>query len=24
MSAICDPTENRTPISWMRTMCPSR
>ena len=19
-----DPTENRTPISWMRTMCPSR
>ena len=24
ISAICDPTENRTPISWMRTMCPSR
>ena len=22
--AICDPTENRTPISWMRTKCPSR
>ncbi len=21
---LCDPTENRTPISWMRTMCPSR
>ena len=21
---VCDPTENRTPISWMRTMCPSR
>ena len=23
-NAIGDPTENRTPISWMRTMCPSR
>lgn len=23
-SALCDPTENRTPISWMRTKCPSR
>lgn len=23
-NAVCDPTENRTPISWMRTMCPSR
>jgi hypothetical protein len=22
--SFCDPTENRTPISWMRTMCPSR
>jgi site-specific DNA recombinase len=22
--AICDPTGNRTPVSWMRTMCPSR
>ena len=22
--SFCDPTGNRTPISWMRTMCPSR
>ncbi len=22
--SVCDPTGNRTPISWMRTMCPSR
>ncbi len=24
ISTLCDPTENRTPISWMRTKCPSR
>ena len=22
--SFCDPTENRTPVSWMRTKCPSR
>jgi site-specific DNA recombinase len=22
--AVCDPTESRTPLSWMRTKCPSR
>ncbi len=22
--SFCDPTGNRTPVSWMRTMCPSR